>query len=127
EELGGDGVAQVVEADGNVQGDGPEPPSACLGEWTAPPIGDLAARRTEARLRIAGAFPVGAPATAVFVTFNDAGAGQGMPENLLRVGLARPLGPVGCGEDQVPRCVRELVLDPGPQCVGSGSTAAAPP
>jgi hypothetical protein len=28
----------------------------------------------------------------VFVTFNDAGAGQGMPENLLRVGLARPLG-----------------------------------
>src|SRR5439155_26763357 len=46
-----------VEADGNVQGDGPEPPSAWIGEWTAPPIGDLAAR-----LRIAGAFPVGAPA-----------------------------------------------------------------
>ena len=80
EQLGCEGVAQVVEADGNVQGDGPEPPSAWIGEWTAPPIGDLAARRTEARLRIAGAFPVGAPATAVFVTFNDAGAGQGVPE-----------------------------------------------
>jgi len=63
EQLGCEGVAQVVEADGNVQGDGPEPPSAWIGEWTAPPIGDLAARRTEARLRIAGAFPVGAHAS----------------------------------------------------------------
>jgi hypothetical protein len=50
EQLGCEGVAQVVEADGNVQGDGPEPPSAWIGEWTAAAVGDLAAGRTEARL-----------------------------------------------------------------------------
>jgi hypothetical protein len=127
EELGCEGVAQVVEADGNVQGDGPEPPSACLGEWTAPPIGDLAARRTEARLRIAGAFPVGAPATAVFVTFNDAGAGQGMPENLLRVGLALLWDPSGAGKTRCPGACASWYSIQGRNAVGSGSTAAAPP
>ena len=37
EQLGCEGVAQVVEADGNVQGDGPEPPSAWIGEWRPRP------------------------------------------------------------------------------------------
>jgi hypothetical protein len=75
EQLGCEGVAQVVEADGNVQGDGPEPPSAWIGEWTAAAVGDLAAGRTEARLGIAGALLVPAPAAAVLVPLNDAGAG----------------------------------------------------
>ena len=30
----------ALAARGNVQGDGPEPPSTCLGEW-APPIGEM--------------------------------------------------------------------------------------
>src|SRR5439155_9617782 len=72
----------------------------------------LKASRAVTLLAVVVPLLVAAPAATVLPALRDAGARERIPENLLGIGLARPLRPVGSGEEQGTRCVLHLVFDP---------------
>ena len=102
EQLGGERVAQIVEADRDVERDGPQAPSTGLSEPPSAAVRGLAAGRAETRLGVAGALLVPAPAAAVLVPIHDAGACQRVPQDLLRVRLALSLRAVRGGKTSGP-------------------------
>src|SRR5438067_11982753 len=59
--------------------------------------------------------PAAAPAATMLVALNDAGAAEGVAEDLLRVGLARALRAIRRGEEQRAGRAIELVADPWPE------------
>ena len=91
EQLGREGVAQIVEAHPQLQRLGPQSAAARLEQRVAASIGALHALRAVALLVIRVLFFVPAPAAAMLIACRDARACQSGAKDLLRVRFARTL------------------------------------
>jgi len=115
EQLGCESVAQVVEPHRDVNCFGPQHSPARGNERTPATIRSLHAIRTVSALVVGGADGVFAPAAAMLVALDNAGAGQGVSQNFLRVRFSRALRAIRSRKQQGAWCVLKLVLNPGPK------------